>query len=853
MPIILKDFQEQTCAGIVARMDNVRALYDDLRNARANADACRRARERDGALVLQAPTGAGKTVIAVEAMRRMSEREPILWFWFAPFAGLVDQSRRVIASQAPELALFDLDSDRRLDTVRGGGVFVATWASVAASNARSRLARTRSDTGQAIDDVIALARQEGLRIGCIVDEAHHGFQRAAQARAFFREVLAPDYTIMMTATPRDADVAAFERATGYEVGTVEDWASVSRYDAVEAGLLKRGVRLVRFLARNDDSAQLVDFEHLALRECARTHRAIRTSLTAAGIALTPLMLVQVPDGKVAQEAAKRFLVEHLKFDESAVRLHTADEPDPDLLSLSNDPTVEVLIFKMAVALGFDAPRAYTLAALRGARDPSFGVQVIGRIVRRHALTQSRRDLEPLLEHGYVFLANAEAQEGLLNAGALINTMTSQAPELGTQTVVTVIGDARQVQVVRSGEPLSLLVSSSGVSATRTDAGTDATPTASAGNDNNNDNDDAATSAADDGFDADERQAWEAYGQSLLGFADAPNEPAPVRDSDAAAPGFALGRASVLSYPRRADVPASLWSERLPAAPNDFEARLSTYVQFTDAVLASRLKTREQLRRSERDLFAGGEHADEALEDIWTTVEPEAVAERAEQIRARLKEANDRELYRRLLARFRDALASGGYEVPDDEDALMQQLDLVQVRHPKLLSEAYRHLRHAQVQDIEVRLPGELQSDLPLEKALRGSFGVFPPGMNQDETAIARQLDADRRVRWWHRNPSSGAAALGLYRWDDGDGFYADFVVCIDGRECDNGIALLEVKGPQFWSTPSEVEKSTARHPRYGDVYMVGRKRGETQFFHLRELQGRLQTEAPFTIDRLRFA
>lgn len=846
MPIILREFQEQACAGIVARMANVRALYDSLRDAAEPVRAA--ARRRDGAVVLQAPTGAGKTVIAVEAMRRMSEREPILWFWFAPFAGLVEQSRNVIAAQAPELALFDLDSDRRLDTVRSGGVFVATWASVAASNTRSRLARTRSDAGQALDDVIALARAEGLRIGCVVDEAHHGFQKAAQARAFFKDVLAPDYTLMMTATPRDTDVSAFERATGYEVGTVEDWASVSRSDAVEAGLLKRGVRLVRFLARDGDSAQLVDFEHLALRECAGMHRSIKTALAEAGIALTPLMLVQVPDGKAAQEAARRFLIEQLKFDESAVRLHTADEPDPDLLSLAKDPTVEVLIFKMAVAMGFDAPRAYTLAALRGARDPAFGVQVIGRIVRRHALMLSRRDLPPVLEHGYVFLANAEAQEGLLNAGALINTMVTQAPELGTQTVVTVIGNAHQVQVVRGGEPLSLLVSPSGVSTVSTaEIGDGAASGASA----------APPRETGEGFASDERQAWEAYGQRILGLADASGgsdrPDATASSPSGLAPVLALGRASALSYPRRTVVPESLWSERLPPAPNDFEARLSTYVQFTDAVLASRLKTREQLRRSERDLFANAVHEDEQLQDIWATVEPEAVAERAEKIRSRLSEANDRELYRRLLERFRGALVAGGYEVPDDEDALMQQLDLVQVRHPKLLSEAYRHLRHAQVQDVEIRLPAELQSDVPLEKSLRGSYGVFPNGMNLDEIAVARMLDADPRVRWWHRNPSSGAFALGLYRWDDGAGFYPDFVVCVEDRPCENGVALLEVKGPQFWAEPTEVEKSQARHVRYGDVFMIGRKRGETQYFHLRELQGRLQTEAPFTIDRLRFA
>ena len=30
MPATLKDFQEQVCTGIVARFDNVRALYDGL-------------------------------------------------------------------------------------------------------------------------------------------------------------------------------------------------------------------------------------------------------------------------------------------------------------------------------------------------------------------------------------------------------------------------------------------------------------------------------------------------------------------------------------------------------------------------------------------------------------------------------------------------------------------------------------------------------------------------------------------------------------------------------------------------------------------------------------------------------
>jgi len=244
---------------------------------------------------------------------------------------------------------------------------------------------------------------------------------------------------MMTATLRDQDALAFERDTGYRIGESADWASVGRHDAVEAGLLKRGVRVVRFLARDDDAAQLIDFEHLALRECAAMHRRIHDELQAAGIALMPLMLVQVPDGTHAQKEARKCLVDSLGFADSAMRVHTAAEPDPDLIALVSDPTVEVLIFKMAVALGFDAPRAFTLAALRGTRDAAFGVQVIGRIVRRIALLQERNDLPALLNEGYVFLANAASQEGLLDAGAQINALTTHAPELGTQTVITVIG------------------------------------------------------------------------------------------------------------------------------------------------------------------------------------------------------------------------------------------------------------------------------------------------------------------------------------------------------------------------------------------------------------------------------
>src|SRR5690606_13215817 len=130
-----------------------------------------------------------------------------------------------------------------------------------------------------------------------------------------------------------------------------------------------------------------------------------------------------------------------------------------------------------------------------------------------------------------------------------------------------------------------------------------------------------------------------------------------------------------------------------------------------------------------------------------------------------------------------------------------------------------------------------------------AYGVLPPGLNLDELAIAQLLDASALVKWWHRNPPR--TGVGLYRWDEGDGYYPDFVVCLHDRP-GNGIALLEVKGDFLAGKESEVAKAAAEQPDYGRVYMVGRKRGERAFNFLRALGGKLQSAGSFSVEQLQF-
>lgn len=840
MPHALKRFQQEVCDGLALQLSQVRQRYDEL-GPNAPEDERDRIRHRDAALMLQAPTGSGKTLLAVETMARLSgpdnAGERLLWFWFAPFAGVTEQARRVLRDQAPQLRLLDLDSDRRLDALQPGAVFVTTWQSVAAANKDARRARSKSDAANSIDALIVQARAAGYRIACVVDEAHHGFQSAKEAKRFFAEVLKPDYALLMTATPDDEDARRFARDTGYQLDGSDRLAGLSRADGVDAGLLKRGVKLVRFIARNDDETALIDFEHTALDECVRLHRQIKALLAEYGVPLTPLMLVQVPDDKSLKRAkgapsqieqVRTRLVEEWGFADGAVRAHSADEPDPDLIALAADPSVEILIFKMAVALGFDAPRAFTLCALRGVRDAGFGVQVVGRLMRVHALLQARTGLPRELDFGYVFLANFESQEGLLDAGKLINAIETQAPELGTQTVVTVIAGQPQVQVVRPNESPTLF--------RRPDSNTPTSPAVPT------------------------QQAEPDFGVAMSLFALEPATPPP--HATAATPrSSALGEAlrsdarRVVTAKRQPLVPARLVTEVLPEPDGDIEERLAALVDFSAEVLASQQGEWAEVERRSRDMFDGRHLSESHDEDsvILAQLNAAAVARRVDKQLGLFGEMQPNRLLQALTRHFRDALRRNNIRPPDDEEELDHRLDLVLAHNPQLLRNAFKRARLDTLGTREVDLPALIGFDAAGIEARRNAYGRFPENLNGDERDFAKLLDVEASVRWWHRNPVRNPESVALFGWDHGDGFYPDFVIGIEGRRSRDGIVLVEVKGPLLWNEPKEVAKiAGGRHPDYGETIAVGRRQGES-FKRLAVDGPRLTPIGDFDFTQLRLA
>jgi len=818
-------FQEDHILAVVARLRALKTQYGRLGET-PDARALKELREHSACVMLQAPTGIGKTLIACEVMNRFSAEEPLLWFWFAPFAGLVGQAQRTLAAQASRLPQLDVEAGRRPERLEPGAVFVLTWQTVAARSKESRIARQSGDAGLALDELVTLAREQGFRIGVVVDEAHHGFIRAPAACQFFAQVLAPDYVLLMTATPRDEDAERFSALTGYRLGGPSEWASITRAEGVSAQLLKRSVKAARFVTRNIDESQLVSFEEVALCECAAMHRLLQKRLEAAQVGVSPLMLVQVPNGGEALTRARTYLIETLHFDADSVKAHTADEPDPNLAALTDDPSVEVILFKMAIATGFDAPRAFTLAALRGARDRNFGIQVVGRIMRVHRLLQGRLDtLAPELSYGYVFLANSEAQEGLVGAAGEINRMPDHLVSAATSALVTVFADQVMVQCVGEGETLALPMDVP----FRPDAPVSTARGATPGS--------APVHSArlfSDLFRGNERA-----GKALFAHGNVPETP--------------LSRALALdapqsgrAYRRRATAPATLVTEVLPELTDDFEEQLVSHINFSSAVLADRLRVRSRVVERMTDVFKS-----EILEDreIQARMSPALIAEQAKQVAFKFEGVDRRSFGELLKQRFKTALEEGGYELPASNEELNQQLELVLVRNPTLVREAYRRVRSERVTAKETALPAALESEVDLEAAAKNIYGVFPP-ISASERQFAETLDTAEGVLWWHRNPVRKAHSVALYRWHDGVGFFPDFVVAVIGREQSEGIALTELKGPQLLEY--DREKAGAVHIKYGRVFMVGRQTAEGPYRLWRLAEGRLVDDGPFEVQRLRF-
>lgn len=752
----------------------------------------------NGCVLLEAPTGAGKTLMAgliAESFARPDhgQNAKIVWFWFTPFAGLVEQAKNALKRDFNGLRVRDLSCERKTYSASSGDVFVTTWASVAARNAETRKLRSSGDLSLALDEFIPELRDAGFRIGVVVDEAHHSFTKATEAVNFYRDIMRPEFSLLITATPDDGDVEKFKKAAGL---AVIHRIQVSRHDAVEAGLIKEAVKSIAYLVP-DDQQELVDLPATALEDGWRTHKAIKAQLAEADIRLTPLMLVQVGDkdkaGTISIEKTKQRLLT-LGVPIDAIAWYTADDPNDDLLAVARDESKEVLIFKVAVALGFDAPRAFTLVSMRGAKSTDFGIQVVGRILRVHPKLQAMaisKSLPNLLRFGYVFLADAESQGGLLGAGAKINAIATQMAEITPHTLVVKMGGQSEAQVLSSGGQTSLLPQPYTPPFWRPEGISDA-----------------------------QEQSSVSYLQgSTLPLLD---EWLATQTPQDKTPGLAVTSRQPLAgnsqFSLRQGLPNRFKTEQLPLSTDELEHCICKRARLDAAVLNAGLRRSLKITRKTSDVFGD---QDETVDSILARLSDAEIARRGQRVLFDADYFDPRELHALLLERLRcEYNEHQGMELSELE--LARALNLILATFPNLVRDAARvcSATFKQITTADA-LPSFVEAPDCVSRSRLNIYGVMPQELNDTERRFAAMLDTDASgtVQWWHRNEPRKPWSVGIVM-PSGDRYFPDFIIGLNGRNRHDCVLLLEIKGGHIINSDDTLEKINAEHKQYGRPLML---------------------------------
>lgn len=355
-------------------------------------------------LVFQAPTGAGKTIMASEMLLRLNtellERPDapyteVAYIWVAPNK-LHEQSyfkMKNYFTETQELhpVVFD-DMDHSADSyIHPGEILFVNWESINKDNA---VMIRDSEQGASLYDMTHRTQQEHeIPIVMIIDEEHMFGGKQAKKSEKVLQNIQPKLEIRISATPI--------------TNNPDEKVTVHRQMVIEEQMIKEGVVINPALDFTDPNASLNQhLIHLALKKREELAEAYRK----LGVNINPLLLIQLPnDGSDTMDSddvsIKEEVVQYLNVIKNinttngklAVWL-SGEKENVDGLEQPDNLT-EVLLFKQAIALGWDCPRAAVLLIFRKIESFTFGAQTVGRILR---MPEQRFYEDDRLNKGYVY-------------------------------------------------------------------------------------------------------------------------------------------------------------------------------------------------------------------------------------------------------------------------------------------------------------------------------------------------------------------------------------------------------------------------------------------------------------------
>lgn len=349
-------------------------------------------------VVLKAPTGSGKTFMAASLFEELAGEHGDVNFcilWACPGKGeLHKQSHDAVKTYLggnPVCSLLEEDFFGSRKFIKNKEIVFINWEKLiqkdkgTGSWANNLM---KEQEGMNFIDVIDQTKKNGTKVVLVVDESHVGSNAKTRIQEFINTIIIPNILLEMSATPLNDHIDV----------------EVNPEDVIKEGMIKEDVIVNEGIKKEDKSLEEKDSELLILEKGFAKREEIIKKYAELNINVNPLVLIQIPnvdEGEAKKLVIKDFLREKGITEANGKLKLWCDNHDPfDKKEIrKNNDITEYLIFKTAVATGWDCPRAHILVKFREGKSETFETQTIGRILRT---AEAKSYDDPLLHNAYIF-------------------------------------------------------------------------------------------------------------------------------------------------------------------------------------------------------------------------------------------------------------------------------------------------------------------------------------------------------------------------------------------------------------------------------------------------------------------
>lgn len=373
-------------------------------------------------IILKSCTGSGKTIILTHFMDEYLKcHNNTVFMWFTPGKGNLEEQSKKKMDAYIHGAQTKLLSDVMTGGFSDGDCCFINWELL---NKNKNNARKDGEHTN-FDEYVQKALDSGLEFKLIIDESHTNDTLKTKEIV---DLFHAKTIIRASATPK-----------GYD--KYSKLIEVSEADVINQGLIKK------LLVINEGFGQIegktledsqVDF---LLTKALEKQRLLRSKFLAKDVNVNPLILVQMPNTSDAllQSIVEWFEKQKITYENGQLAIWMSEKgkksggsgitmhENLDGIEENNAEPI-AMIFKMAVATGWDCPRAHILVKLRDNMGESFEIQTFGRIRR---MPEAHHYNDDDLDSCYLYTLDEKFVEGAkqqLGKGALDASLINLKPE-----------------------------------------------------------------------------------------------------------------------------------------------------------------------------------------------------------------------------------------------------------------------------------------------------------------------------------------------------------------------------------------------------------------------------------------